>query len=232
VANPFPDIIPDGADGWQPDLGQDDVGEEIDISPNGIVQINVFDAVELFHGLGSWKLLGPTDRDSIRTHFKANKNSDVGFSLFDFFSLPHSALPCGTGDSGVNTVTVTAGGTGYTSAPAVSFSGGGGSGAAATATISGNISVFTIPAKTTTVSAVYKNGGAPGSYTILVGTGADGEDQISFTTAPITGDVITCDLSAGRKRYTVIYLTRKWSLRWIEGDIWSVTLEFQERLAA
>jgi Putative Ig domain/Bacterial Ig-like domain (group 3) len=48
-------------------------------------------------------------------------------------------------ETGVLGVTVTAGGTGYTSAPTVSFSGGGGSGAAATATISGGVvTSFTI----------------------------------------------------------------------------------------
>jgi starch-binding outer membrane protein, SusD/RagB family len=39
--------------------------------------------------------------------------------------------------SGVNTITITNGGSGYTTAPTVTFSGGGGSGAVATATISG-----------------------------------------------------------------------------------------------
>jgi hypothetical protein len=192
MANPFPDIAPDGPDGWQPDLGDDDIGQALDISANGIVQINVYDNVEPFRGRGSWKLLGPTDRKSIRDHHKANKASNAGFTLFDFFLLDHAALPCGTGN--------------------------------------GTQTVFTIPAKATAGHTVKDNGSSVGGWTILVGTGADGEDQISFTTAPLNAHVITCDVTAGRKRYTVLYITRKWSLRWVEGDIWAVALEFVEKL--
>lgn len=51
---------------------------------------------------------------------------------------------------GVESVTVTAGGSGYTSAPTVSFSGGGGTGAAATASISGGaVTAVTVTAKGT-----------------------------------------------------------------------------------
>lgn len=50
----------------------------------------------------------------------------------------------GTGDS-VGTITVTAGGTGYTTAPTVTITGGGGSGATATATVtSGSVTAITV----------------------------------------------------------------------------------------
>jgi hypothetical protein len=197
MANPFPDIFPDGPDGWQPDLG-DEIGEAIDISVNGIVQINVFDFVEIFRAKASWKVAGPSDRDSIRTHYLANRSSNTGFSLFDFFVLPYTALACGTGN--------------------------------------GSNKTFTIPGKATAGHVVYDNGGvvSASNYAISVGTGADGEDQIVYTvgaTAPANGHLITCDVTAARKRFKVLYVTRKWSLRWSgEGDIWVIELEFIEKV--
>jgi hypothetical protein len=195
--NPFPDIYPDGASGWQPDLG-DDIGEAIDISANGIVQINVFDFVEIFRAKGSWTILGPTDRDSLRAHYIANRNSNTGFSLFDFFVLPYTGLACGTGN--------------------------------------GSNKTFTIPGKATAGIVVKDNGSvvSASNYSIGVGTGADGEDQIIYNvgaTAPVAGHLITCDVTGARKRFTVLYLTRRWSLRWSgEGDIWVVDLEFIEKV--
>jgi hypothetical protein len=68
-------------------------------------------------------------------------SSELGGTVgFDKFSQDALAAVYGkklyTGD-GVSQVNVTAGGTGYTTAPTVTFTGGGGTGAAATATISG-----------------------------------------------------------------------------------------------
>jgi len=53
-----------------------------------------------------------------------------------------SGVSAATTQSSVQYVTVTAGGSGYTSVPTVSFSGGGGSGAAATAILSGGVVVY------------------------------------------------------------------------------------------
>lgn len=190
MANPFPDIYPDGPDGWQPDLKE---LQARDLSPNGILQINAFDPVEQFFAKGSWKLLSGVEiGTTLRGHFTTNKYSTTGFSLFDYFIFPWTGLPCGTGD-GVKTV-------------------------------------FTIPAKQTSAQTVKDNGGAAGANTILVGTGPDGEDQISFTTPPANGHVITIDCT-GRRRFTVLYVTEVWSPRWSgEADIWIIELEFIEKV--
>jgi len=191
MANPFPDIYPDA--GWEITL--ESLGD-IDMSADGIPQIDIYDPAEPFHGIAHWKLLQGADLDTlVRPHYLAQKDSNVGFSIFDFDPHAATALACGTGN-GVQTV-------------------------------------FTIPAKEVSGATVKDNGAAVSgsAYTILTGTGADGEDQISFTSARANAHLITLDAASARRRYTVIYITRKWSPRHNEANLWILDLEFYEKVA-
>lgn len=87
----------------------------------------------------------------------------------------------------IQEITVTAGGSGYTSAPTVSFSGGGGSGAAATASISGGaVSVITITNRgtgyTSAPAVAFSGGGGSGATAtaVLLGLPASFLSDIEF----------------------------------------------------
>jgi hypothetical protein len=191
MANPFPDIYPDA--GWE--ISLESLGD-IDFSVDGIAQIDTYDPAEPFHGIAHWKLLSGSDLDTlVRPHYASQKDSNVGFSIFDFDPHVVTALACGTGNGGTT--------------------------------------IFTIPAKAVSGQTVKDNGAAVSgsAYTILAGTGADGEDQISFTVAPLNTHVITIDATSARRRYTVIYITRKWAPKHNEANLWILDLEFYEKVA-
>lgn len=114
----------------------------------------------------------------------------------------------GAGNS-VSGVTVTAGGSGYSSAPTVSFSGGGGSGAMATATVSGGavVSVAVTAGGTGYTSAPSVSFGGPGTGASATATvGAYPWTQQSPTESggwTATGGVVTgVTVTAGGSGYT------------------------------
>ena len=96
----------------------------------------------------------------------------------------------------ISTVTITNGGSGYTSAPTVSFSGGGGSGASATATVSGGkVTAITITGgglgftSNPTVS-ISGGGGSNATATATFGTLAFEDFKIEFIRAPLPKDCV------------------------------------------
>lgn len=73
----------------------------------------------------------------------------------------------------------------------------------------GTAKTFIIPAKESTIYQVTGLNGVTNinytlgaDYTLGVGTGAEGEDQITFTVAPANGTKIYVELTKGRRRYT------------------------------
>ena len=92
-----------------------------------------------------------TDINSARSRIGLDTGSVRGLFTF-FLSASQEVYPY---SGAVASLTITAAGSGYTSAPTVSFSGGGGSGVTATAAISGGtISALTITANGTGYTAV------------------------------------------------------------------------------
>jgi hypothetical protein len=187
--NPFPDIAPD--DKWEVDF---ESFREEDESPDGILQVNVYDAVELLRARAGWKILPQTDLVTIRTHYKANKDSATGFTLFDFDTWPWTSVAIGTGN--------------------------------------GSQTVFNLGAKEVQASGItIRDNGSPIGFSArLVGTGTDGQDQISLTSAPAAGHVLTADFT-GRLLYTVLYRTKVWSPRHVEADLYALDLEFVLKVA-
>ena len=58
------------------------------------------------------------------------------------------------------------------------------------------IATFDIPGKTTSSQTIYIDGVSQGSgYTILVGGGSESSDRVQFTAAPVSGEIVTCDLT-------------------------------------
>lgn len=92
---------------------------------------------------------------------------------------------------GVGTITITAGGTGYTSAPTVTFTGGAGTGAAATAIVeNGVVTGITITNPGTGYTSVPTIG-----FTGGAGTGATATATIAFRIVPPT--TRSCDAYSG-----------------------------------
>lgn len=190
MANPFPDLFPD--DGYEKDL--ESLGET-DLSPNGILQLNVYDPVEQLRVTCRWRNFLPTpDLNTVRAHYKAQKDSVAGYGFFDFDIIGHTALPCGTAIAGQT--------------------------------------VFTIPAKSCSGTAVLRYNGVPtgAAYALSAGTGTDGQDQIITTLAPGAGVVVSFDIESARRYYTMLYLTRTWSPRHTEADQWSLELQLIEKV--
>lgn len=101
-----------------------------------------------------------------------------------------ASVTCPNPSGGViptGTVSVSVGGSGYTSAPAVTFVGGGGSGAAATATISNGV--------VTSINITSGGTGYTTTPTIYIG-GSGGSLSLTITTSFVTGFTLT-NLSPG-----------------------------------
>ena len=90
----------------------------------------------------------------------------------------------------MGSITITAGGSGYATAPTVSFSGGGGSGVTATSGISGGVGSFTITA----------GGSGYTSYPTVALTGGGGSG--ASATAVVTGAINSVTLTSGGTGYT------------------------------
>ncbi len=78
--------------------------------------------------------------------------------------------------TGIKTITITSGGSGYTTAPTVTFSGGGGNGAEATATVSGGrVTAITLTNNSVTGTSVGSGYTTPPTITITGGSGTGAE---------------------------------------------------------
>ena len=115
----------------------------------------------------------------------------------------HALIPAG----GVGSVSLTAGGSGYTSVPTVSFTGGGGTGAAATATIngSGTVTKLTLTAPgsgyTSTPTITFTGGSGTGATATAVAVPTAGVLTDANGRFNISGD-FTCPSST-----SIVYLT-------------------------
>ena len=92
-----------------------------------------------------------------------------------------------TAGGAIQTVAVTAGGSGYTSAPTVSISGAPGTGAAATAVISGKVNTVTLTTATKTTNRGYSSAPTVG----LTGGGGSGATAIANMTGSVTSVTVT-----------------------------------------
>lgn len=70
--------------------------------------------------------------------------------------------------------------------------------------------------------------------TLLVGTGADGRDQIQYTalSKPGAGVVLTLSAADGRQAFEVNYVNTDFPDRHREADLWIVEAEFVEKVVA
>jgi len=112
--------------------------------------------------------------NTVAGHWELNLLYEAGITTSFAFGWSDGA-DAPTSVRGVGTITVTAGGTGYTSAPTVVFTGGAGTGAAATATV--------------------ENGVVTGITITNPGTGYTSAPAISFTGGAGTGATATAALA-------------------------------------
>jgi hypothetical protein len=110
----------------------------------------------------------------------------------------------------------------------------------------GTIKTFTLPAKSvaTTGLVIDDNGVAKVNgtdFTLNVGTGAEGEDQITFGTAPLNthGIFFTSNRSADvqgflqggcRARYFVNYVSTQFTPARIEADLYNLVIELEMKV--
>jgi hypothetical protein len=110
---------------------------------------------------------------------------EVGEPIYATFKYPKEISPFQPGTSNIAAITLTNGGTGYTTAPAVAISGGGGSGAGATATVTGGavsgINLTSAGSGYTSTPTVTLSGGG--------GTGATATAQLSPPGAPTPAQI-------------------------------------------
>ncbi|MFP5247065.1 MAG: hypothetical protein ACLGH0_10265 [Thermoanaerobaculia bacterium] len=103
------------------------------------------------------------------------------------------------------------------------------------ATADGVTTVYTLPAKAV-VSRLIKHNNITASSqpSLLVGTGAEGEDQISYTAAtkPAAGVVVTLDAADARRKYECNYGNVRFRGRHREADVWIVEAEFIQKVVA
>lgn len=59
----------------------------------------------------------------------------------------------------------------------------------------GSTQTFDLPGKTTTSQTIYVDGVSEAGVTILTGGGAESSDRVTFTVAPATGEILSCDLT-------------------------------------
>jgi hypothetical protein len=99
----------------------------------------------------------------------------------------------------------------------------------------GSQTTFTIPAKSTSGRTIKKAGVAQTegvAYTYNAGTGAEGEDQVTFAVAPTSGQAITAAASSARRRHYGYWATRQIDEEHVEADIWRLVLDFVEKVPA
>lgn len=99
----------------------------------------------------------------------------------------------------------------------------------------GIATVYTLPAKSVAGLSIKHNGVVAGTQpTLLVGTGAEGEDQIQYTapTKPAAGVVVTLDATNGRQKLEVNYEDALFPDRHFEATIKTVQLRFRQKVVA
>ncbi|SDS41923.1 Phage tail tube, TTP, lambda-like [Pseudomonas prosekii] len=121
----------------------------------------------------------PNNASHIRLHQLSEQNGDTTVKWVVGWSDGTDIAPTIAASGALSTATVTAGGTGYTSAPSVAITGGGGTGATATAVLTGgSVTGITITNKGsgyTSVPTLALTGGA-GSGATATANLASGED--------------------------------------------------------
>ena len=100
----------------------------------------------------------------------------------------------------------------------------------------GSSLIYTLPAKSVAATRVIKHNNAAASSqpVLLIGTGAEGEDQIQYTsgTKPAAGVVITLDVPDARRKYEVNYGTTRFRGQHREADVWIIEAEFIQKVLA
>ncbi len=138
------------------------------------------DRFAIFDIYGGKTDLGSTGLSTNRNYF-GNNYLKYGAVYYPFIKTTMNFY---VNESGVDAITITSGGTGYTTAPTISITGGGGSGAAATATVSGG-----------EVTAITITSG---------GTGYTSAPTISITGGGGTGATATATVSGGEVTAIII----------------------------
>jgi hypothetical protein len=103
------------------------------------------------------------------------------------------------------------------------------------ATADGTATVYTLPAKAVAGMVARHNGSVAGTQPSLsVGTGADGQDQLVYTSGskPGAGVVVTFDAADARLYYEVLYRSARFPMRHRGADIFTVILDFIKKVAA
>jgi hypothetical protein len=92
--------------------------------------------------------------------------------------------------------------------------------------------VFTLPAKSVAAAglSVWIEATPWASYTLGAGTGAEGEDQITFASPPAVADVLYAAATTARRRHYGYWLTRQVDEEHVEADIWRLVLDFAEKV--
>ncbi len=147
----------------------------------------------------------PKNDSHIRLH-EASESDDESFDDMKFalgWSDGTDIAPTLAPAGGVSGVSVSAGGTGYTSAPTVTLSGGGGTGATATATVSG--------------------GSVTGVTITAPGTGYTSAPNVAFTGGGGTGAAAAAEVSADDD--FALPSTRTWFL--FDGYVADFPFDFQ-----
>ena len=151
------------------------------------------DRFAIFDIYGGKTDLGSTGLSTNRNYF-GNNYLKYGAVYYPFIKTTMNFY---VNESGVDAITITSGGTGYTTAPTISIPGGGGSGAAATATVSGGeVTAITITSGGTgytSAPTISITGGGTGA----TATATVGETNVTVTPPTAAGAAATATVSGG-----------------------------------
>lgn len=102
------------------------------------------------------------------------------------------------------------------------------------AVATGGTNIYTLPGKEFSGSVTIKHNGSAAipQPTLNVGAGEDGKTQITYLANPGAGIVITVDADNHRHWYEVFYRAAKWSPRHEGADVWSLALDFVQKVVA
>ena len=95
--------------------------------------------------------------------------------------------------------------------------------------------VYTLPAKSVSAPILrHNNVIASAQPTLIVGSGAEGADQIQYALAskPASGAVITFDAPDAYRKYEVNYGNVRFRGRHREADVWIIEAEFIQKVVA
>lgn len=132
-------------------------------------------------GQGSIALNADPKEESHLELFRLSKTKETIKFAIGWSDGPESSTPIAAPVGGISGITVTDGGTGYTTAPTVAITGGGGTGATATATVSGGVVTgvaITNPGSGYTTAPTVAFTGGAGSDAEAAATVAETEDFV------------------------------------------------------